>query len=295
MKKILTAIAGTLIFVGATSCNGGSSAPTTFDDSLSVAMGEFSGSQLNSQFNQMPEEMRGHYNKADILKGIKSIISMDTTQQSYITGVNIGLQMWGQLYQLEEAGIKVDRKALLAAYEKAFQADSVANMQELSLSYQQFMARAQEIMMKQQQEKAEAARKAKAEAPEAKKAAADGQKYVEDQKKADPEIKTTESGLSYKVVKEGAGEDITPASTVKVNYVGRHIDGTEFDKGEAVNFPVGGVVKGFAEGLQLMKKGGKYVLYIPGDLAYGPDGTPDGSIKPMETLVFEVEVLDIVK
>ncbi|MCF0218212.1 MAG: FKBP-type peptidyl-prolyl cis-trans isomerase [Muribaculaceae bacterium] len=295
MKAFIPAIAGALLFMGATSCNGGSSAPTTFDDSLSVAMGEMQGSQLNTQFASIPEADRAKFNKEEILKGIEQIIMTDTTKQSYMSGLQIGMQMWGQLFQMEASGIKVDRKALMAAYKKAFLADSVTNMAELQGNFQKFMGRAQEIMTVKAQEKAEAERQARLNEPDVKANIEAGKKYVEEQKAKDADIKTTASGLSYKVINEGAGDAITPTSTVKVNYVGRHIDGSEFDKGEGVSFPVARVVPGFAEGLQLMKKGAKYTLYIPGDLAYGIDGTGDGSIKPMETLVFDLEVVEIEK
>jgi FKBP-type peptidyl-prolyl cis-trans isomerase len=111
-------------------------------------------------------------------------------------------------------------------------------------------------------------------------------------------IKTTASGLQYKVVTEGKGAKPKADDVVEVNYKGTLIDGTEFDssykRGQPVKFPVNGVIPGWTEALQLMPVGSKYELYIPSDLAYGPGGT-GGVIGPNQALVFEVELLDIKK
>lgn len=111
-------------------------------------------------------------------------------------------------------------------------------------------------------------------------------------------IKTTASGLQYKVVTEGKGAKPKADDTVEVNYKGTLIDGTEFDssykRGQPVTFPVNGVIPGWTEALQLMPVGSKFELFIPSDLAYGPGGT-GGVIGPNQALIFEVELLDIKK
>lgn len=111
-------------------------------------------------------------------------------------------------------------------------------------------------------------------------------------------VTTTASGLQYEVIKMGTGEKPTAQSTVKVHYVGTLIDGTEFDssvkRGEPVTFPVMGVIPGWSEALQLMPVGSKWKLYIPENLGYGAEGV-ENVIKPFSTLIFEVELLEIVK
>jgi hypothetical protein len=105
----------------------------------------------------------------------------------------------------------------------------------------------------------------------------------------------TASGLQYQVVKEGDGPSPTTTDIVLVHYTGRLQDGTVFDSSEGkqpVPFPVTGVIPGFTEGLQLMKKGGTYRLRIPPNLAYGPTGAV-GFIPPNATLDFEIQLLDI--
>lgn len=113
-------------------------------------------------------------------------------------------------------------------------------------------------------------------------------------------VKTTESGLQYKVLKAGEGDSPDANDTVTVHYKGTLIDGTEFDssykRGEPTSFPVNGVIKGWTEALQLMKPGAKYELYIPSDLAYGVNGPRPGSpIGPNATLIFEVELIKVEK
>jgi FKBP-type peptidyl-prolyl cis-trans isomerase FklB len=111
-------------------------------------------------------------------------------------------------------------------------------------------------------------------------------------------VVVTASGLQYKVVKMGTGAKPTPSDIVKVHYTGTLINGTKFDssidRGQPAQFLLSGVIKGWVEGLQLMPIGSKFVLYIPADLAYGATQASE-FIKPYSTLIFEVELLDIVK
>jgi FKBP-type peptidyl-prolyl cis-trans isomerase FklB len=123
----------------------------------------------------------------------------------------------------------------------------------------------------------------------------EGAKFLEENKKK-PGVKTTASGLEYKVEKEGTGPQPKATDMVTVNYRGTLIDGTEFDssykRGQPATFPVNGVIKGWTEALQLMKKGAKYQLFIPSNLAYGERAMgPD--IGPNSTLIFEVELMDV--
>jgi FKBP-type peptidyl-prolyl cis-trans isomerase FklB len=130
-------------------------------------------------------------------------------------------------------------------------------------------------------------------------AAASGNKKLGDafmsENKAKDGVVTLPSGLQYKVLTAGTGPKPTASDTVSCNYKGTLIDGTEFDssykRGEAASFPVGGVIKGWTEALQLMPVGSKWQLVIPSDLAYGDAGRP--GIPPGSTLVFEVELLSI--
>ena len=122
-----------------------------------------------------------------------------------------------------------------------------------------------------------------------------GRAFLENNKKR-PEVKTTASGLQYEVVKEGTGIKPTAIDTFVCNYKGTLIDGTEFDnsfkRNQPLIYPVGAVIKGWTEGLQLMPVGSKYNFYIPYELGYGPFGSPP-AIPGGAVLIFEVELLDV--
>jgi len=143
----------------------------------------------------------------------------------------------------------------------------------------------QSLQVYQQQAAAEVAAKSK-EAGEA---------YLAENAKRE-EVTVTESGLQWEVLVEAEGDKPTADDTVSVHYVGTLIDGSEFDssisRGQPTSFPVKGVIPGWTEGLQLMTVGSKYRFVIPSDLAYGQRGAGQ-SIGPGETLVFEVELLEI--
>ncbi len=113
--------------------------------------------------------------------------------------------------------------------------------------------------------------------------------------KNNPNAKKTDSGLIYEVIAEGdpntmATDDV---DEVLVNYVGTNKDDVQFDAGDSIRFPLRGVIQGWREGIKLVGKGGKIKLWIPANLAYGPQGSRDGRITPNEALVFEVDVLDV--
>ncbi len=111
-------------------------------------------------------------------------------------------------------------------------------------------------------------------------------------------VQKTESGLQYEVLVQGEGDRPTAQSVVEVHYEGTHIDGTVFDssyrRGETIEFPLNRVIRGWQEGVALMPVGSTYRLFLPSELAYGPGGS-GGAIGPNETLVFKVELIDIVQ
>ncbi|WP_318527870.1 FKBP-type peptidyl-prolyl cis-trans isomerase [Fluctibacter corallii] len=123
----------------------------------------------------------------------------------------------------------------------------------------------------------------------------EGQAFLNDNAKR-AEVTVTPSGLQYEVLEEGQGEKPTASSTVKTHYHGTLINGSVFDssyeRGQPAEFPVGGVIKGWTEALQLMPVGSKWRLYVPHELAYGEQGA-GGAIAPYSTLVFDVELLEI--
>lgn len=124
-----------------------------------------------------------------------------------------------------------------------------------------------------------------------------GEQYLaENGKRA--EVKTLPSGLQYEVITEGDGPVPTATDQVEVHYTGKLIDGTVFDssvdRGVPATFGVTQVIPGWVEALQLMKAGSKWRLFIPSELAYGPNGAPGSPIGPNATLVFDVELLKVI-
>ena len=130
----------------------------------------------------------------------------------------------------------------------------------------------------------------------AKEKSAEGEAYLVENAKRD-EVTVTESGLQYEVLATGDGEKPTAASTVRTHYHGTFINGDIFDssvdRGQPAEFPVGGVIPGWTEALQMMTEGSKWRLYVPYNLAYGEQGS-QGAIPPYSTLVFDVELLAII-
>lgn len=195
---------------------------------------------------------------------------------SYAIGLDIGTTMKRQL-------IDVDTSLLNKGVEDGLSgAKPILNDEQV----RQVMSTFQKDMM----EKQAAARK-----EEGSKNEAEGKKFLEENKKK-PGVKVTASGLQYKVIAEGNGTSPKETDTVEVNYRGTLIDGKEFDssykRGKPATFPVNRVIKGWTEGLQLMKPGAKYKFYIPSDLAYGERGA-GGEIGPNSTLIFDVELLGV--
>lgn len=137
----------------------------------------------------------------------------------------------------------------------------------------------------------------KVKADKASVAKKEGETFLADNK-TKPGVVTTASGLQYQILQEGTGVKPVATDKVKCNYEGKLLNGTVFDssekQGHAIEFSVNGVIRGWTEALQLMPVGSKWRLFIPSDLAYG-DQQMGPDIKPGSTLVFEVELLDIVK
>ena len=202
-----------------------------------------------------------------------SDLKTDLQKASYGIGQRIGKSLKGQ-------GVEVDANILTESLKSALAGQpSLLKEEEIEAS----MAKIHESVEKKQGE--QAAENAKI-----------GAKYLEENKKK-PGVITTASGLQYKEVVAGKGGAPTKDSRVKVHYRGTLIDGSEFDssykRGQPAEFPVGGVIKGWTEALQLMKPGSKWNLTIPPELGYGSQGTP--GIPPNSVLNFEVELISVGK
>jgi FKBP-type peptidyl-prolyl cis-trans isomerase FklB len=190
---------------------------------------------------------------------------------SYSIGLNIG-------FNLGRQNVQVNPDVLAAGIK-----DAIAGKPQLNTDQvKEVMATFEKDMQQKQKAAGE-------------KNASEGAKFLEENKKKEG-VKATASGLQYKVLKEGAGPQPKETDTVTVNYRGTLINGTEFDssykRGQPATFPLNGVIKGWTEGLQLMKTGSKYQFFVPPNLAYG-DRNVGPDIAPNSTLIFEVELTGV--
>ena len=202
-------------------------------------------------------------------------VKLDTPAQkaSYGIGLNMGKSL------AQEGMDDLDSQAVAQGIEDAI------GKKEQKLTDEQLMEAFSALQKRAEERMAEANAKA-AEA---------GKKFLEENAKREG-VKTTASGLQYEVIKSAEGPQPTADDIVTVHYEGALTDGTVFDssikRGTPIDLPVGGVIPGWVEGLQLMHVGEKYKLYIPSDLAYG-EQSPSPLIPANSVLVFELELLDI--
>lgn len=279
MKKIFVGAAAVALTIMGVSCKGGVSLKTT-EDSAAYAQGMQEGKRYGGMIS-MSESQGMKMDKEAFLKGFEEALK-DSTKFSYFAGGITGSQIAKQLI-----ADSVNIKNYLAAFKLAIKGDSTAKYMIPDSIAESIVMRAQQI----RQEKAMKAQEAELEKQFGanKKKGAD---FIAAFKK-EAGVKTTASGLAYKVITEGTGATPTIDDTVKASYVGTLIDGKEFDKGDNVEFPLRGVIPGWTEILQLMKVGGKLKVVIPQELAYGAHS--QSPIEPFSTLVFEIELKDVKK
>ena len=208
----------------------------------------------------------------------KGGLKTEKEQVSYVIGMQIG-------ESLKSAKDEVELETLVKAMKATIDGKEPLLTQEEAMQVMQaFSVRMQAKQVAELEEQKT-------------KNATEGEKVLAENGKK-PEVKTTASGLQYQVLTEGTGAKPKAGDAVRVHYKGTLLDGETFDdsyaRGEPVEFALAQVVPGWQEGLELMTVGSKYKLWIPGKLGYGEQGTPGGPIGPNATLVFEVELLDIV-
>lgn len=212
--------------------------------------------------------------------GINSNVNLSsaTDSASYALGVSYGSGLQQSLHTFPGGTANVD--AIIDGFVKGIKADSSG----LKMNAEEAQAYLNQYVMGAQMKDAQAEQ-------------TKGESFLAENK-AKSGIITTESGLQYKVIKEGDGPRPVAEDQVKVHYTGRLLDGTVFDssvdRGEPATFGVTQVIPGWTEGLQIMPVGSKYTFWIPSDLAYGERGAGQ-LIRPNSTLEFEVELLEIVK
>lgn len=218
--------------------------------------------------------------------------NLDTIEKQvgYILGEQVGKEMSGNLTELKDNGFNIDMKQVQQGIQDQLEgkASPLTDEQKKQISEQFVKVMEENVKKKEEADKAKAGETLKA-----------GEKFLTENK-AKEGVKTTNSGLQYKVNKEGTGASPVLGDGVMVEYTGKLIDGTEFDStakhgGQPFAVPLTGnsVIKGWTEGLQLMKEGGEYTLYIPAHLAYGDKG--QGKIPANSVLVFDMKIVKVEK
>lgn len=283
MKKTIIAIAGAALLLGATSCSTSVSkpvAPASLDDSLACSYGTLYGKQLYKNV-EMANAQGQAIDSAAFIKGLLAGLA-DSTKMSYYSGALTGNQMLKDLM-----ADSVDVAKFRSYFIAAFSNDTASIM----MSDED----AQELLTKRANMKHEA--KMLEQYGENKKA---GEAFIADFKK-EADVQTTESGIAYKRINTGAGISPNIGDEVEVRYVGKLINGEEFDaskEGETTKFKVesgmyGGVIQGWVDMLTAMKQGDKVSCVIPYELAYG-SAYRGGAIEPFSALIFEIELVKVI-
>jgi FKBP-type peptidyl-prolyl cis-trans isomerase FklB len=227
--------------------------------------------ELAADKKRLEEELAKSKAEIEQLKKPKDVPLTDTTKlASYCVALMIGSNMSSQGFE-------------------ALDLDSfIAGMQDVFKNQPQKVDKEQAQMIVQQYIQGVMEKKTKA-------AREEGVTFLE-QNKTKEGVKVTPSGLQYKITQEGTGKSPKATDNVTVHYTGKLIDGTIFDssvqRGQPATFGLNQVIAGWTEGLQLLKEGGKAILYIPSELGYGERGA-GGQIPPYSTLIFEVELIKV--
>ena len=297
MKKFIMAAAA-LAMMATTACNkNAENTEASIDerfqisesvsDSISQIYGQMVGGYILADYQNFSDENKNDHMKQDLIKGIRIALS-EGKGNGVMMGLQVGMRMAQELASLEEAGVKVDREAVLENFMRAFQADSV-NMEDIRAINGLYTG-----LMQQVHETEEAREEARiAESPEAQQNAISCKAFF-DKLKSQEGIKFTESGLAYSISVPGDTTTISNNTLVTLNYVGKLIDGTVFDQSredQPAKMSPAGVIPGFGEGLRLLGKGAKATFYIPAELAYGLKAPQQ--IGPNQALIFDVEIVDV--
>ena len=256
-------------------------------DSLSYSIGMSQTQGLKDYLVQRVEMDTAYMD--EFIKGLnEGVKETSKKKDAYYAGLQIGQQIKNQMIKgvnKELFGADSTKTISVDNFMAGFVAGTLGKNQKMTMQQaQEYTQKNMEAIKAKSMEKAYGANK-KA-----------GEDFLA-ANKAKPGVVTTASGLQYKIVKAGTGAIPSDTSKVKVNYKGTLIDGTEFDSSykrkEPATFVANQVIKGWTEALKLMPVGSKWIIYVPQNLAYGSRDA--GQIKPFPTLVFEVELLEIVK
>lgn len=293
MKKLIYGAAVALL-IGAASCgkSDGSAGNAKFfsesaTDSLLTSFGELVGSSMNGRVaQQMMSDST--FSKEVFIKALQTALAADSSD-AYMNGYITGLQVQQQLKTFHSMGLDVDAAVVLKAIKKSFMSDSVPSqidMQMISGTFRMW----EDSLSKAQRNYAIEVKKTSEEAVAN---AEKGKKFIEAQVAGNDSVKTTASGLAYKIISAGEDQKLTDADRPILKVVAKTADGRVFEQYDRRTTRLSSVVPGLQEGLLLLGKGGHAVFYIPGELAYGVEAPDRLGLGLNEAVVYEVEVVDL--
>lgn len=285
------------------SCSSGSSGDSeeseegygaeTFADSISAAYGEAVGAQLNISFASIPTDKQLEIDRDAFLAGLRNALMLDASDRGQIEGLWRGTELAEQLDYYDAVGVCLDRDRVADEYGKAMAQEEVdaAAYDAAQADYDRMMTSVQNLILekmradrRQQMMLAQKMRNANIEA---------ARNFVEKLQREDKTVTSTESGLFYKILRQGQGDKPVSGSTVEVNYTITTIDGHIVDssRGGAVLVEIGGsTIAGLQEGLPLMNQGAKYRFYVPSHLGFVRSAP---GVEPGQMLIIDVELVKI--
>lgn len=270
MKKILIA-ALAIMAMGGQMANAQVNTKAS-EDSLSRQYGKMMGESFKANPSM-------NLNKAEFIKGLNMMMAIDTTNASYLNGIEFGMSLLQQVRKAKESDNLTLNKDLFA------QEMIKALNDTAKLSREQLMTMSNQLGADIKRVSA----MTKANDPVALKNKKAGKAYVDSLLKADKKFVKTASGLLYKETAKGTGANFKESDEVRMKYRGMHVDGSVFDQAnDTIELRPGQMIPGFKEAMLLMKPGSKMRVVIPSELAYGLNGA-GGAIKANETLVFDIE------
>ncbi len=268
---------------------GASKATTGQLDTLQTLYGNLLAASLNMDINNYQRNEGRAYDVANFMRGMRAVASQRRSGE-FSAGVYQGALLAEQMAVIEKKGVNVRRETVLDELRKAFALNAVDSA-DVATRFGQFQAMLNRID------------KAYYDAEDARMAATDeavqntktGEALVAKMKKSEPRAKTTASGLTYIIYEAGTGELVGDNDRLTVNMTGSHLDGKVFETGKNGTFVPATALPGLKEGLKMLRKGAKATFWIPGNLGYGGHGAPAAGIGPMETIVYDVEVVDVTR
>ena len=289
MKKLLFAV-GAAAMLLTSACNKAAGdadakfeAPAEKCDTVTSYYGYIVGSYVLSDYQGFRPEDQNEQTKQDMIKGLRIGLAHGTTKGE-IMGLQIACKVLGEIESYEqELGVKIDRQRFLNEFIKVFESDTVdmETVRDVNQQLNRIFTELQQQSFDQQAVQNERV----------------GQAFL-DKLNEDPAVKTTASGLRYKITTPATEKvEISDTTAVTLHYTGRLTDGTVFDssvqRSAPATFAPARVIPGFGEGLKLLGPGAKATLYIPGNIAYGRQGQPQAGIGPNQVLIFDVEIISV--